>query len=66
MRGETNFNRDREQRGAVRELERRRDAELESSTVHEACKMVLRSLQRHWEGLTVFVEHPEVAMDNNA
>lgn len=58
--------RDRDLRGVVRELERRRDAELESSAVHEACKKVLRSLQRHWEGLTVFVEHPEVAMDNNA
>ena len=58
--------RDRDLRGVVRELERRRDAELESSAVHGACKKVLRSLQRHWEGLTVFVEHPEVAMDNNA
>ena len=23
-------------------------------------------LERHWEGLTVFWDHPEVAMDNNA
>ena len=22
--------------------------------------------ERHWEGLTVFLDHPEVAMDNNA
>ncbi len=28
------------------------------------CK-ILTSLQNHWEGLTVFVDHPEVPMDNN-
>jgi Transposase IS66 family len=26
---------------------------------------VLRSLHNHWDGLTVFVERPEVAMDNH-
>jgi transposase len=26
---------------------------------------VLTSLKKHWHGLTVFVEHPEVPMDNN-
>ena len=26
---------------------------------------MLTSLQEHWAGLTVFVEHPEVPMDNN-
>ena len=25
----------------------------------------MTSLQNHWEGLSVFVEHPEVPMDNN-
>ncbi|WP_424837103.1 IS66 family transposase [Serratia inhibens] len=29
-------------------------------------KQVLQSLLEHWSGLTVFVEHPEVPMDNNA
>jgi len=28
-------------------------------------KQVLASLLEHWPGLTVFVEHPEVPMDNN-
>jgi transposase len=28
------------------------------------CK-ILTSLQNHWEGLSVFVDHPEVPMDNN-
>ena len=29
-------------------------------------RQVLTSLKRHWAGLLVFVEHPEVPMDNNA
>jgi transposase len=29
-------------------------------------KKVLTSLLEHWAGLTIFVEHPEVPMDNNA
>ena len=58
--------RDRELRGAVLGLERQRDAELQSRVLHGACRKVLRRLERHWEGLTVFLDHPEVAMDNNA
>ena len=57
--------RDRELRGAVQGLARQRDAELHSPDVDDVCKKVLRSLVRHWEGLTVFLDHPEVAMDNN-
>lgn len=30
------------------------------------CRKVLSSLRGHWAGLTVFVGHPEVPMDNNA
>ena len=55
---------DRELRGALWGLARQRDAELGSPTLPKACKKVLRSLERHWEGLTVFLDHPEVAMDN--
>ena len=58
--------RDQQLRGALWGLERQRDAELGSPTLPKACQKVLRSLQRHWEGLTVFLDHPEVAMDNNA
>ncbi len=39
---------------------RRRPGEL-----HDAKRQVLTSLAQHWRGLTVFVDHPEVAMDNN-
>jgi hypothetical protein len=27
---------------------------------------VLQSMRRHWQGLTVFVDDPQVPMDNNA
>jgi transposase len=34
--------------------------------LHGAQVDVLISLQNHWQGLTVFVTHPEVPMDNNS
>ena len=36
-----------------------------SAGPHPAPRKVLESLGNHWTGLTVFVEHPEVPMDNN-
>src|SRR5207249_9563156 len=39
---------------------------LQEKALHLAKAKVLTSLQNHWDGLTVFVERPEVAMDNNA
>ena len=36
-----------------------------SRDLHLAKQKVLSSLHHHWDGLTVFVERPEVAMDNN-
>ena len=42
------------------------EKELAEPKIHPARKKVLVSLQEHWKGLTVFVEHPEVPMDNNA
>jgi hypothetical protein len=29
------------------------------------CVAVLKSMKEHWEGLGVFVEHPEIPMDNS-
>jgi transposase len=34
--------------------------------LHRAKRQILESLHNHWDGLTVFVARPEVAMDNNA
>ena len=28
-------------------------------------RKILESLREHWSGLTLFVEHPEIPMDNN-
>lgn len=47
------------------EMQARCEAHLQESDLHLAQRKVLSSLQNHWDGLTVFVERPEVAMDNN-
>src|SRR4051794_41308856 len=44
----------------------RRDLELADPGLHPARRKVLESQREHWGGLTVFVDHPEVPMDNNA
>ena len=41
------------------------DAQLADATLHPARRTVLASLTRHWSGLVLFVQHPEVPMDNN-
>jgi transposase len=52
-------------RTAVTAFGARGVTELKESKVHPARRKVLESLGNHWTGLTVFVEHPEVPMDNN-
>jgi transposase len=52
-------------RAAVSAFGARGELELESPDLHPARRKVLESLGNHWTGLTVFVEHPEVPMDNN-
>jgi transposase len=39
--------------------------ELKQTRLHYEQKGVLKSLVNHWEGLTVFVEHSYIPMDNN-
>jgi transposase len=53
-------------RCAVQGMAERRDAALADATTHSAARKVLLSMMRHWAGLTVFVEQPWLAMDNNA
>jgi transposase len=38
---------------------------LEKNDLLPSAKKLLISLNKHWPGLTVFVEHPEIPMDNN-
>ena len=52
-------------RAAVTAFGARGEAELAAPDLHPAPRKVLESLGNHWTGLTVFVEHPEVPMDNN-
>jgi transposase len=52
-------------RQAVTAFGRQGEAELAEASVHPARRKVLESLGEHWTGLTVFVEHLEVPMDNN-
>jgi transposase len=57
--------RDREVRRCVAAMEQQREQELAQPELHSARRKVLESLRHHRGGLTVFVEHPEVPMDNN-
>ena len=56
---------DQQVRRQVKHLEEKAAKELADAHLHPACRKTLESLGDHWTGLTVFVEHPEVAMDNN-
>lgn len=47
------------------EMTEHRERALQEHTLHSAQRKVLESLKNHWPGLTVFVEHPQVPMDNN-
>ena len=47
------------------QMQARCEAHLREPELHLAQQKVLSSLQNHWDGLTVFVTRPEVAMDNN-
>ncbi len=56
---------DRRVRAQVEHMQQRRDGELAQPALRQPQRKVLTSLQNHWPGLTLFVEHPEVPMDNN-
>jgi transposase len=47
------------------QMKQQAETELSEPTIHPARQKALVSLQEHWEGLSVFVEHPEVPLDNN-
>ena len=47
-------------------MAKRRDEVLSQANLPTPQKAVLSSLKNHWEGLTLFVDHPEIPMDNNS
>ena len=57
--------RDQRLRQAVAQLATQRATELANPALKAPARKVLQSMQKHWSGLTVFVDHPEVPMDNN-
>lgn len=50
---------------ALRLMEEERQKQLDDEKLLESAKKLLKSLQNHWPGLTVFVEAPNIPMDNN-
>jgi transposase len=57
---------DGELRAAVAAMARVAAEEQAQAALAPACRKVLEGLSGYWPGLTVFVEHPEVPLDNNA
>lgn len=51
---------------AVSDMAQKRDEQLAQSDIAPACEKVLKSLKEHWKGLTHFVNHPHLPMDNNS
>lgn len=49
----------------VERLERRWQAEVNKPDLHEEQKKILRSMKRHWTGLTMFVDDPRIPLHNN-
>lgn len=50
---------------AVQRMSDKRDAALADPLLAKPAIKVLQSMNNHWSGLTVFVNHPWVPMDNN-
>lgn len=58
--------RDRQLRQALAGIRREAARQLGKPSLPAACRKVLESLQGHWATLSVFADHPQIPMDNNA
>ena len=56
---------DQRVRAQVEHMRQRCETELAQPELRLPQRKALASLQEHWTGLTVFVDHPEIPMDNN-
>ena len=56
---------DKRLREAVEKMAATRREELEAKDLRTPRRKVLQSLEAHWHGLTLFVDHPQIPMDNN-
>ena len=52
-------------REAIASMEKQREQQFANKTLHPVQRKVLKSMREHWEGLTIFVDHPDIPMDNN-
>jgi transposase len=57
---------DRRLRATVEEMAQKRAQALADPTLPAPAVKVLASMDQHWDGLTVFVNQPQLPMDNNA
>jgi len=46
-------------------VEDREHSRTESGSLIQDARKALESMKRHWDGLTIFLDHPEVPLDNN-
>ncbi len=53
-------------RQAMKKMTLARQAELHRPTLANPARKVMESMENHWLGLTLFVDHPDVPMDNNS
>lgn len=56
---------DNELRAALFSMAEDRELELADPALHKAQRKALKSLRKHWDGLTLFVSNPAIPMDNN-
>jgi transposase len=56
---------DKRLRQEVEEMRQSMETQLQEQKLHPAKRKVLQSMQEHWEGLALFVDNPQVPMDNN-
>ena len=57
--------RDMTLRDALGAMADERERQLADPSLHKAARKKLESLRNHWQGCTLFVDHPEIPMDNN-
>ena len=56
---------DRELRAMVQEIADKREAALADPTLPKPAAKVLKSMRKHWPGLSAFLDHPELPLDNS-
>jgi transposase len=59
------YEKDGELKQAISEMKKEVNKQLEDAMLLPSAKKILKSLNNHWGGLTVFVDRPDIPMDNN-